>query len=42
VARAVAEEAERSGASRATGEPVRRPGAGLPEDTAQIPAATIP
>jgi malate dehydrogenase (oxaloacetate-decarboxylating) len=41
VARAVAEEAERSGASRATGEPVRRPDSGLPDDTAQIPAASF-
>src|SRR3954470_22132189 len=41
VARAVAEEAERTGASRATGEPVRRPGQGLPSDTAVIPPAAV-
>src|SRR3954449_2028198 len=41
VARAVAEEAERTGASRATGKPVRRPGQGLPSDTAVIPPAAV-
>jgi malate dehydrogenase (oxaloacetate-decarboxylating) len=41
VARAVAEEAERTGASRATGKPVRRPGEGLPADTAVIPPAAV-
>jgi hypothetical protein len=38
----VAEEAERTGASRATGEPVRRPAVdGLPADTAVIPGAAL-
>jgi malate dehydrogenase (oxaloacetate-decarboxylating) len=41
VARAVSEEAERTGASRATGEPVRRPGDALPADTAVIPPAAV-
>jgi malate dehydrogenase (oxaloacetate-decarboxylating) len=42
VAHAVAEEAERTGASRATGEPVRRPmGDALPADTAVIPGAAL-
>jgi malate dehydrogenase (oxaloacetate-decarboxylating) len=41
VARAVAEEAERTGASRATGKPVRRPGDSLPADTAVIPPAAV-
>jgi malate dehydrogenase (oxaloacetate-decarboxylating) len=41
VARAVAEEAERTGASRATGKPVRRPGEPLPADTAVIPPAAV-
>jgi malate dehydrogenase (oxaloacetate-decarboxylating) len=41
VARAVAEEAERTGASRATGQPVRRPGDALPSDTAVIPGAAL-